>query len=113
MRRREFIIFLVGSATAGSFAALAQEPGRTYRLGFLYPGPLEPPHAVAAFFGALREHGFIEGKNLTIGDFAVAFVSEWPPSSDGFLTGRYAFLRADNGVWAVKVPPPNWRCRYA
>ena len=31
----------------------------------------------------------------------------------GFLTGRYAFLRADNGVWAVKVPPPNWRCRYA
>jgi putative tryptophan/tyrosine transport system substrate-binding protein len=66
MRRREFIIFLVGSATAGSFAALAQEPGRTYRLGFLYPGPLEPPHAVAAFFGALREQGFIEGKNLTI-----------------------------------------------
>ena len=42
MRRREFIALLVGSTTAGPIAALAQEPGRIYRLGFLYPAPPQP-----------------------------------------------------------------------
>jgi putative tryptophan/tyrosine transport system substrate-binding protein len=65
VRRREFVA-LFGASVTWPFAALAQEPGRMYRLGFLYPGPLQPPHAVAAFFGALRQQGFIEGKNLTI-----------------------------------------------
>jgi putative ABC transport system substrate-binding protein len=65
MRRRDFVMFVGGAVVAGPFAALAQEPGRIYRLGFLYPAPPQPPHAVAAFFGALRQQGFIEGKNLT------------------------------------------------
>ena len=34
MRRREFIA-LVGASVTWPFAALAQEPGRTYRLGCL------------------------------------------------------------------------------
>jgi len=65
MRRREFIALFSASVT-WPFAAVAQEPGRTYRLGFLYPVRLEPPDAVTAFFDQLRQHGFIEGKNLTI-----------------------------------------------
>jgi putative tryptophan/tyrosine transport system substrate-binding protein len=65
MRRREFIA-LFGASVTWPFAAVAQEPGRTYRLGFLYPVRLEPPDAVTAFFDQLRQHGFIEGKNLTI-----------------------------------------------
>lgn len=65
MRRRECIVFL-GTVGAWPFAALAQEPGRTYRLGFLYPVRLEPLDAISAFFDELRQHGFIEGKNLTI-----------------------------------------------
>ena len=36
MRRREFIA-LMGASVAWPFAALAQEAGRTYRLGFLLP----------------------------------------------------------------------------
>jgi putative tryptophan/tyrosine transport system substrate-binding protein len=64
MRRREFI-WLFGAGVAWPFAVLAQEPGRTYRLGFLYPVRLEPPDAVAAFFGELKRAGFVEGKNLT------------------------------------------------
>jgi hypothetical protein len=47
MRRREFIGLFGG--VAWPFAVLAQEPGRTYRLGFLYPARLEPPDVVAAF----------------------------------------------------------------
>ena len=64
MRRREFI-WLFGAGVAWPFAVLAQEPGRTYRLGFLYPVRLEPPDAVAAFFRELKRAGFVEGKNLT------------------------------------------------
>ena len=65
MRRREFIAF-AGASVTWSFTALAQETGRIYRVGILYPVRLEPPDAVAAMFGELKRAGFVEGKNLTI-----------------------------------------------
>src|SRR6516164_9621712 len=64
MRRREFIA-LAGATVVSPFAALAQEPGRTYRLGSLEPNPRDAPVAFA-FFDELRRRGFIEGQNLTI-----------------------------------------------
>jgi putative ABC transport system substrate-binding protein len=64
VRRREFIA-LTGASVAGPFVALAQEPGRTYRLGGLFPAPRDNP-ANAAQFAELRRLGFIEGQNLTI-----------------------------------------------
>jgi putative tryptophan/tyrosine transport system substrate-binding protein len=64
MRRREFIA-LVGASVAWPFAALAQEPGRTYRLGCLLPLTRDAPINVA-FFDELRRGGFIEGQNLTV-----------------------------------------------
>src|SRR5262245_17072397 len=65
MNRREVISLLGGAGTLLPMRALAQEPGRVYRLGFLIPTRRESP-AVAAFFDELRLHGFIEGQNLTV-----------------------------------------------
>jgi putative tryptophan/tyrosine transport system substrate-binding protein len=64
MRRREFMA-LMGASVAWPFAAMAQQPGRTYRLGCLLLAPRDAP-IVVAFFEELRRHGFIEGKNLTV-----------------------------------------------
>ena len=64
MRRREFIA-LIGASVGWPFAAMAQEPGRTYRLGALSPAPRDAPLNMA-YFGELRRHGFIEGQNLAV-----------------------------------------------
>jgi putative tryptophan/tyrosine transport system substrate-binding protein len=64
MRRREFIT-LVGASVAWPFAAMAQEPGRTYRLGGVSVGPRSASYWLV-MFDELRRVGFIEGQNLTI-----------------------------------------------
>ena len=64
MRRREFIA-LMGASVTWPFGALAQEPGRTYRLGVLAPPPRDDD-VVTAFFDGVRRQGFIEGQNLTV-----------------------------------------------
>jgi putative ABC transport system substrate-binding protein len=65
IRRREFVVTVGSAAAFGSLAASAQEPGRTHRLGGLFPSPRGAPQNVA-FFEELRRSGFIEGLNLTI-----------------------------------------------
>jgi putative tryptophan/tyrosine transport system substrate-binding protein len=65
VRRRDFIRLVGGAAVARPLAALAQEPGRTYRLGGLSAGPRDAPYFVAMFEN-LRRVGFIEGQNLTV-----------------------------------------------
>jgi putative tryptophan/tyrosine transport system substrate-binding protein len=64
MRRREFIA-LMGASVAWPFAAMAQEAGRTYRLGCLLPRTRDAPVNVA-FFDEFRRRGFIEGQNLAV-----------------------------------------------
>jgi putative ABC transport system substrate-binding protein len=65
MKRRDFITLLSGAAAGWPLAAGAQQPGRTYRLGFFLPVARDSP-AIVAFFDELRIHGFIEGQNLAI-----------------------------------------------
>ena len=64
MRRREFVALFSASVTV-PFAALAQQAGRTYRLGVLLPHPREVPVNLA-FLDEFRRRGFIEGQNLAI-----------------------------------------------
>ncbi len=76
MQRRDFIA-LIGGATVVTLlswprAARAQEPGRTYHIGFISPPVRESP-VVVTFFDELRRNGFVEGQNLIVipGGFAI------------------------------------------
>jgi ABC-type uncharacterized transport system substrate-binding protein len=64
VKRREFIT-LAGGVVALPLAVSAQDPGRTYRLGFLVPAAREEP-AIVGLFDELRLAGFIEGQNLSV-----------------------------------------------
>jgi putative tryptophan/tyrosine transport system substrate-binding protein len=65
MKRRQFIALMAGEIVTWTFAALAQQVGRIYRLGCLLPRPKDAPPNVH-LFDELRRSGFIEGKNLTV-----------------------------------------------
>jgi putative tryptophan/tyrosine transport system substrate-binding protein len=64
MRRREFI-GLASAAAAWPLVALAQEAGRTYRMGCLTVGDRNYPN-IEAMFESLRQSGFIDGRNLIV-----------------------------------------------
>ena len=65
MRRRDFITILGGASATLPFAAVAQEAGRTYRLGTQMGHPRDVPVNVA-FLEEFRRHGFIEGQNFAV-----------------------------------------------
>jgi putative ABC transport system substrate-binding protein len=72
---------LAGASVAWPFAALAQEPGRMYRLGCLLPLTRDAPINVA-FLNEFRRLGFIEGQNLIV---------EWRAYGEHFdLVSQYA-----------------------
>jgi putative ABC transport system substrate-binding protein len=68
MRRREFIT-LLGAAIAYPFAACAQQPGATRRIGVLMSGKAEDreaKEALAAFIQGLQQLGWTDGRNLRV-----------------------------------------------
>jgi putative ABC transport system substrate-binding protein len=66
MRRREVITLVAGATVTWPFAARAQQAGRTYRLGVLFPPTRADSPGHIGFFDELRRGGFIEGQNLTV-----------------------------------------------
>jgi putative ABC transport system substrate-binding protein len=68
MRRREFITLAGGAAAAWPLAAVAQQPGKVFRVGFLGVSRDAPGTAAnyQAFSDELKENGFSEGQNLII-----------------------------------------------
>jgi putative tryptophan/tyrosine transport system substrate-binding protein len=65
MRRREFLILVIGTISTGSLCAEAQEPGRVYRLALVLPVGRDEPASIA-FLEELRSQGFVEGQNLVV-----------------------------------------------
>jgi putative ABC transport system substrate-binding protein len=65
MRRREFIALGGAAAALVPLRALAQAPGRIYRIGALQAAGRQAPQTLA-FFDELRLNGFIEGQNLEV-----------------------------------------------
>ena len=65
MQRREFIT-LLGTAVAWPLAAHAQQPGKVYRIGFLWDSPDAFVDALEAFRQGLHELGYVEGQTITI-----------------------------------------------
>ena len=61
--RRELLAALGGAAAAWPLTVRAQQPPA--RIGFFTPQAPNPPW-VEAFRAGMREHGYVEGRNLTI-----------------------------------------------
>jgi putative ABC transport system substrate-binding protein len=68
MRRRAFITLLGGTAATWPLAAVAQQPGKVFRIGFLGVSRDAPGTAAnyQAFSDELIKNGFSEGQNLVI-----------------------------------------------
>jgi putative ABC transport system substrate-binding protein len=65
MRRREFIGSLIGAAIAWPLVARAQQTDKMYSIGYLSAGASGPGRPFRdAFVEALRQLGWIEGKNV-------------------------------------------------
>ncbi len=66
MDRRTFIASIAGAVLCAPLAALAQQAGKVYRVGFLWDSPDVFPDALEAFRQGLRELGYVEGRNIAI-----------------------------------------------
>jgi putative tryptophan/tyrosine transport system substrate-binding protein len=67
MRRRDFIGFLGVTAVGWPAAAIGQPTGNMPTIGMLWPGVSPPaPPRMESFRQALRQLGFVEGKNVRI-----------------------------------------------
>jgi len=64
--RRTFLATVISGSLAPSLAALAQQAGKVYRIGFVWDTPAVWPHALEAFRQGLRDLGWIEGRNIII-----------------------------------------------
>ncbi len=81
MERRTFLATLAGGLLAAPLAAGAEQAGRVYRIGFLGKFPFTPQgeYIRTAFIDGLRDHGYAEGKNLTIEyRFSLGRDERWP-----------------------------------
>ncbi len=67
MDRRTFVGALAGALLAGTFTAHAQLAAKVPRIGVLFTGtPATAAQVSEAFNLGLREHGYVEGKNILV-----------------------------------------------
>jgi hypothetical protein len=101
MRRREFVA-LAGASVAWPFAALAQEPGRMYRVGGVSSSPRDAPHFVA-MFDELRRAGFVAGQNLTIDWFSYGASTDLIPEFAAELAKKRPDVLVTNGDASIRA----------
>jgi putative ABC transport system substrate-binding protein len=65
MDRRAFLSAVAGTLVAAPFAR-AQQPGKMYRIGYVNAGAASAPELLAAFLEAMRQLGWMDGKNFTL-----------------------------------------------
>ena len=74
MNRRPFMAALAASAFSAAIHAVAQ-PAKVWRIGFIVPRPSssDPQRAagVAAFHGAMRERGYVAGRDYRLEEHSV------------------------------------------
>jgi putative tryptophan/tyrosine transport system substrate-binding protein len=67
MRRRDFVTLLGGAAAAWPLAALAQQPAKVARFGFLGATFASSwASRIEAFQSSLRDLGYLQGRNILI-----------------------------------------------
>ena len=87
MRRREFMTLLGGASVPLWPVALAQQPAKMVRIGFLGFGTVSAwSSRVVALLAGLRDHGYVEGNNLRM-EFRWAERAEQLPELAAELVG--------------------------
>jgi ABC-type uncharacterized transport system substrate-binding protein len=102
VRRRTFITLLGGTA-AWPLATRAQQPGKIPRIGILNYAAARDVR-VAQFHDALRELGYVEGKNLTVAyRWAGGDLDRLPELASQLVAGQVDVIIAlGPAVWAAK-----------
>ena len=99
MKRRDFVILLGCSMMIAPIAALAQEPGKIRRIGFLRVGP--PPAAfIDGFRQGLRELGYVEGQHYVI-EYSLAHSAAQIPEAAAELVRRKVDIIIASGTPSV------------
>ena len=99
MKRRAFMAGLGGAAFASPLAAWAQQANKVHRVGFINPtipfadmaGPNPKSRMASAFVHALRDLGYVEGKNLVLKRRS----AEARPERIGEIAAEFVGLKLD------------------
>ena len=106
MRRREFIIVLLGAAATFPFVARAQQPKRTRRIGVLMMYPENDPQGqlrATAFRRELEKVGWTVGGNLQINYHWGTGDADWVRSATAQVLRQAPDVMLANGDAAVKA----------
>jgi ABC-type uncharacterized transport system substrate-binding protein len=86
MDRRHFLLISLAGVVAAPLSTKAQQTGKVVRIGYLAPGTATANARLhKAFIDGLRDHGWIEGKNVT-------FEYRWDETGDSRLDALAAEL---------------------
>ena len=113
MNRRNTLRLLVALGAAGRpLAAAAQPANKVWRIGYLGPPEDTTPHLVKAFRDGLREHGYVEGRNIVV-EYRGTADSKAPVSSDTLLARARELVAWNPDVIAASIDPPILAARRA